>query len=85
LGEYPIERVENGLQIQPQDFKSKRRGGSSISSNTAIVSNWEHDWDDSVIDRSAGRERVQSYDPFSISSVLIIAVGLCVGIRGWIG
>jgi hypothetical protein len=49
------------------------------------MSNWVHAWDDSVIDKNAGSEGVHSYDPFSISSVLIIAVGLCVGIRGWIG
>ncbi|TPG77954.1 hypothetical protein EAH74_27015 [Pseudomonas mandelii] len=48
------------------------------------MSNWVHAWDDSVIDRNAGSERIQSYDLFSISSVLIIGVGLYVGIYGWI-
>jgi hypothetical protein len=50
-----------------------------------IVSNWVHAWDDSVIDRNTGSERVQSYDPFSISSTLIIGVGYYVGIHVWIG
>lgn len=49
------------------------------------MSNWVHAWDDSVIDKNAGSEGVHSYDPFSISSVLIIGVGIYMDIHGWNG